>query len=132
MTRPRGASIPPPPAVESFAEAGIRREIDVHTGHLVEAHDTVHGLCSKFRLDLRYRQREYPRAFIFDKEVNPGTGLDNPAKAYDIAEARVRGELPSFARSSFYVEAELRLQEAADPRYTYDRLRISMGLEWAF
>jgi hypothetical protein len=87
---------------------------------------------SRFRLDLRYRQREYPRAFIFDKEVNPGTGLENPTKAYDVAEARVRGELPSFARSSFFVEAELRLQEAADPRYTYDRLRIGTGLEWTF
>jgi hypothetical protein len=87
---------------------------------------------TRFLLDLRHRRREYPRAFIFDKEVNPGTGLENPKKAYDTADARVRIELPSFLCSRFFLEVEGRLQEAADPRYTYQRLRAGTGLEWRF
>jgi hypothetical protein len=87
---------------------------------------------SRVRVAVRYRQRDYPRAFIFDKEVNPGTGLPNPNKGYDIVDVTARGEVPFFWGSTLYAETELRLQDAEDPRYTYDRLRSGAGLEWSF
>ena len=87
---------------------------------------------SRVRFALRYRQRDYPRAFIFDMDVNPATGLINPNKAYDIFDATVRYERPGLWRSNLFAELDLELQNAADPRFSYDRLRISAGLEWVF
>lgn len=87
---------------------------------------------SRVRLALRYWRRDYPRAFIFDKEVNPGTGRDNPNKDYDIVDSEIGFEMPLSRSTSFFAEADLRVQDAADPRFTYERLRIGAGLKWAF
>ena len=124
---------------EAFASA-YRTQLAYLIDKVVEVNDLLGARLRalwadgsrRVRFSLRYREREYPRAFIFDNTVNPGTGLSNPNKAYDIFDAAMRGELPLFGGSNFFAEAEWRLQEAADPRYTYDRLRIGAGLEWGF
>jgi hypothetical protein len=87
---------------------------------------------SRVRVVTRYRARDYPRAFIFDKELNPGTGLDNPNKEYDIFDASVLFETPLQGSLSLFAEALLRRQGAADPRFDYHRLRIAAGVQWAF
>ncbi len=86
----------------------------------------------RVRAAVRYWERDYPRAFIFDMEVNPGTGEDNPNKAYDIFNASLLFEAPLVRSTRIVAAADMDRQDAADPRYTYDRLRLSVGLKWVF
>jgi hypothetical protein len=86
----------------------------------------------RVRVAVRYWERDYPRAFIFDMEVDPVTGQDNPNKDYDILDASVLLEAPLSRNCRIFGEAEMDRQDAADPRFTYDRLRISAGVKWVF
>ena len=84
------------------------------------------------RVAVRYQHRSYPRAFIFDKEENPATLDANPNKDYDILETTIRFETPMVRSAIFFTEAEILRQDAADPRFTYDNLRVAAGVKWAF
>jgi len=87
---------------------------------------------TRVRGALRFQQRDYPTAFVFDKEVNPDTGRANPNKAYDIFDASVLVETALAGDWSFLAEVTTRRQEAADPRFTYHELQISVGVKWEF
>jgi len=87
---------------------------------------------TRVRGAVRLRHRDYARAFIFDQEVNPGTGRANPNKSYDILDASVLYERALAGNWSFLAEVTMRRQEAADPRFTYHELQISAGVKWEF
>ena len=90
------------------------------------------GGGKRLRAALRFRNREYDNAFIFDMPTNPVGGLDNPRKVYDILDIDIKGQLPLWGRASLFGELDYRDQETTDPRYTYDRLQILAGLVWEY
>ncbi|MBI5446464.1 MAG: hypothetical protein HY900_35275 [Deltaproteobacteria bacterium] len=94
----------------------------------------------RFRVGLTYWDRRYPRAFIFD--VTPaevaagalpaGVAFTPRHKAYKVWEAEAAGEFPLTDRVKAWVSYTFEDEDVRDPRFEYERHRVSSGLKATF
>jgi hypothetical protein len=84
----------------------------------------------RLRAALRFWDRSYDNAFIFDNDVNPADMSPNPHKAYDTYDLDLSASRELSSRLGLFGELDYRDQETSDPRYTYDRLRLTVGVKW--
>ncbi len=90
------------------------------------------GEGKRLRAAIRYRERDYDNAFIFDKPANPVGGLANPHKSYEILDVDVQGEMPLRNNMNLFAELDYRDQKTSDPRYDYNRLQATAGVAFTF
>ncbi|RMG44433.1 MAG: hypothetical protein D6718_10040, partial [Acidobacteria bacterium] len=98
-----------------------------YTRHSYRIRALWSGRRTGLRLAARYRDKSYDNAFIFDKPVNPLDNSPNPHKSYQTLQIDFRAERQWGGLGKLVLEYRLYNQETADPRYDYDRNRLSLS-----
>ena len=85
---------------------------------------------TRFRVALRYWDRSYDNAFIFDNPTNPLDATANPHKSYESLDLEASFDVTLRDRLELFLEFDARDQDTADPRYAYGREQIVVGIRW--
>jgi hypothetical protein len=78
-----------------------------------------------------YRERTFPRAFIFDNPASPEDGMPNPHKAYERFESGFEVEI-AWNHFRLVIGGRHEKQETTDPRFAYLRSRATIGGRWVY
>jgi hypothetical protein len=79
----------------------------------------------------RYRERAFPRAFIFDNPTSPEDGEPNPLKTYERVEGGFEVEI-AWNHFRLVIGGRNQEQETTDPRFGYVRSQATIGGRWVY
>lgn len=79
----------------------------------------------------RYRERTFPRAFIFDNPTSPEDGAPNPRKAYQRVESGLELEI-AWNHFRLVIGGRNDEQATTDPRFAYVRSLATIGGRWVY
>jgi hypothetical protein len=122
--------------LEAIYERSERDDVYVHYNDYAQdklrLRSTVREGGTQWRLTVEYWERDFADAFIFDDPIDPMTGLPNPKKHYETWEFEFEAYFPFKRHMRWLTKIEWVDQTTTDPRFDYDRLRLTGGLELAY
>ena len=76
-----------------------------------------------------YRERTFPRAYIFDNPTSPEDGAPNPLKAQERVTSGFEVEI-AWKQFRLVFGGRHDDQQSTDPRFAYARSRATIGARW--